>query len=779
MTERTRALMVVGLALTLGCSAPPAEPPASSESQAPKPAAVSPTVTQPKTAAQIDAQRKRLDETIWADEVAAQAYEAPFVALWDALRSGRDPISILGAFPLTEIRLPVLAPPTLFEHGIFVRTPKKDDHLALPAAQWRAQLNAWALAGYRLFQSEWHHQTFRPAKGSAPAQSVFSIVLHVETRAAKGARRIIVQGPLEVTWRPTDAGASPQAALIDASGLEWVERSGPPPFRAEELYADPKQPLMPLLVRDFDGDGDADIALPSQNILLTNAAGRFAPRTLLSAPPPAGAGPIKVASAVHGDFDGDGYGDLITTAHGSAPRLFSGGANGRFDLPARLIPLDTGAQAHPSAITAGDVDGDGDLDLWLTQYKEPYVGGQMPTPYFDANDGHPSSLLLNDGRGQFTDGTAAAGLAEKRTRRTYAASLVDVDDDADLDLVVVSDFAGVDLYLNDGKARFEDVSERWFSTRNTFGMSHVITDLTGDGWPDLYVTGMSSTTARRLTQMGLGRADRARYQEMRTLMGYGNRAYVTKPGQGGLRVADFNDQVARSGWTWGVAALDVENDGDMDLAAANGNRSGETAADYCTEFWRHDIYVDQSTEDPALARYFQGTLQRITETGMSWNGFEHNHLFLNRNGQQFRNVAFLLGLAHEADARSMVAADLDGDGRRDLLVVLSPTPQARRFRLLWYRNQWPSAGHWIGFRVSEAAKRPAIGARVSVNVKGQVRRVPLVSGDSFLAQHPNVAHFGLGEIGAVQWAEIRWPDGHTQRLDAPTTGTYHPISPTP
>ena len=52
-------------------------------------------------------------------------------------------------------------------------------------------------------------------------------------------------------------------------------------------------------------------------------------------------------------------------------------------------------------MTAGDIDNDGDVDLWIGQYKISYVGGQMPTPYFDANDGFPAFLLVNDGSGKF------------------------------------------------------------------------------------------------------------------------------------------------------------------------------------------------------------------------------------------------------------------------------------------------------------------------------------------------------------------------------------------
>mgnify|MGYP003336824970 CR=1 FL=1 len=73
------------------------------------------------------------------------------------------------------------------------------------------------------------------------------------------------------------------------------------------------------------------------------------------------------------------------------------------------------------------------------QYKLPYVAGQMPTPYYDANDGFPGYLLRNDGHGNFTDATAASGLASKRFRRSYSASFVDLDEDGDVDLVVVSD----------------------------------------------------------------------------------------------------------------------------------------------------------------------------------------------------------------------------------------------------------------------------------------------------------------------------------------------------
>ena len=83
----------------------------------------------------------------------------------------------------------------------------------------------------------------------------------------------------------------------------------------------------------------------------------------------------------------------------------------------------------------------------------------MPAPIYDANDGFPGYLLLNDGSGNLV--TYRGGRARaKRYRRSYSASFVDLDDDRDLDLAVISDFSGVDLFLNDGSGKFTDVTAK-------------------------------------------------------------------------------------------------------------------------------------------------------------------------------------------------------------------------------------------------------------------------------------------------------------------------------
>src|SRR5262249_8016113 len=148
---------------------------------------------------------------------------------------------------------------------------------------------------------------------------------------------------------------------------------------------------------------------------------------------------------------------------------------------------------------------DGDLDLFLGQYRVPTLGQILKPSFYDANDGHPAYLLLNDGRGNFTDATPNAGLEKKRGRRIFSASFADLNDDGQLDLVVASDFAGADLYMNDGEGHFTDMTSNWIAEPHAFGMAHALSDFNADGRLDLLMIGMTSPTVNRLDHLGLRR----------------------------------------------------------------------------------------------------------------------------------------------------------------------------------------------------------------------------------------------------------------------------------
>ena len=713
--------------------------------------------------------RDEMDATVWATEVLAQEYEDTFVRLWDAVRQRDDRDAVLSDFAFDTLEVGVPGPAIRRACDVEVRSLQEGKR-ALSHAEWQALVRRLAAEGYHLDQCEFHHQAFRTA-GPTPV-STFSTTLHV--RHDDG-RRFIVKGMLEVHW---SASAGPRGEKvpdrIDASALQVAVRSGAPGFRplAELVSAHPDRgDVQPVLVYDLDHDGLSEIVMVGANTVYWNRGdGRFEAADLCAQPRP------RPLAAVLADFNGDAEVDLIVAGENDHPFVYVGKTDGVFNTPPRRI-ANSDPLVMPLAITAGDVDGDGDIDVWISQYKAPYVGGQMPTPYYDANDGDPSYLFLNQGDLWFVDGTEAAGLASKRLRRTYANSFVDLDADGDLDLVVSADFAGVDVYTNDGKGVFTDVTATYVDQRENFGMSHVFADFNGDAALDIYVAGMSSTTARRLEQLGLGRDDYASHQKYRMRMGYGNRMYLGTAA-GTYKQAPFNDSVARTGWSWGVSAFDLENDGDLDLYVANGHQSRESAKDYCTRFWCHDIYTGTSKESTQLASFFSEAGMQVVSSGMSWNGFEHNKLLANE-GDGFFEVGYLMDVGFEFDSRGVVSDDLDADGRVDVLVVqaesLDPN-DAPGEHLHVVQNQWPTPGNWIGVRLSDQKPgRSPLGARIVVETSTGKHVAQIVTGDSFRTQHSNTQHFGLGEVTQVQAVEVTWQDGSVSRLESPTINQYHRV----
>jgi len=713
--------------------------------------------------------RQELDQTVWADEVLAQRYEAPFVKLWDNLRASSDPWKTLSEFQVENFIHGSAGEPQKLEWGIEQVDYAGADH-TLTAEQLSALAGKLHDAGYRLVQSEWHHAAFEPAADGQPARSTVNVSLHAANDRTR--QRLAFKVKLRVTWKGESGASGPVADTIVADQVQLLRRTGPPVFEEKMSLTPPNlssnERVDPLIACDLDDNGFSEILAVGRNLALWNVGTDEFRQERISQHLS-----DVMDTALLADLTGDGLVDLLTIDWDGQLLLLEGDAKGQFPTPPRVSK--PGKIELATVITAGDVDEDGDLDLWIGQYRPPYQKGQMPTPYYDANDGFPAYLLLGDGRGNFTDATEAAGLAPKRFRRTYGASLVDLDDDGHLDLLVTSDFSGIDLYRGDGKGKFTEVTDQWVDQRHNFGMSHTFGDYDGDGRLDFYVIGMSSTTARRLDQLGLGRSDYPDIDRMRGTMGYGNRVYLARDGR--YVVPDWNDQVARTGWSWGSATLDFDNDGDRDVYVVNGHQSGRSTQDYCTTFWRHDIYTGSSKPDDNVARLFGDTFGAVERGETSWNGYEKNVLWMNRGQAGFVNVAFLLGLAFEFDARALLADDLDGDGRVDLLVQENrrPEPGSMRQALYVLMNRLPTENHWIGVRLVGRPGLSPIGAKVTLHTADGIQPARIVTGDSLYTQHAPVAHFGLGKQTEVEALEIVWADGTKQRLERPEIDHYHRV----
>jgi hypothetical protein len=731
-----------------------------------------PATSQPSSLREWEEHRSRLDETVWGDETEAQEYEQTLVALWDALLAadGRADatLSVLSALDFGVLKVGAARRIDEIDHGIS-RYDFGEPSRELAPGDWTELLQELAGRGYTLVQSEWHHARFSPASAGSAARSIVSVVLHVMEEGPN--QRLIVEGEIAIVWSGLrDARGNPIPESIDATRLRLLRRDAAPGFQQILGYTTRHDGeisrIHPVLLHDLDRDGLDDVVLIGARRVLWNLGTRG-----FRDAPLADRSYLLAEAGLIADLDGDARPDLLSARARGDLVLYRGDERGLFRDEPLVVAFEEPLRG-PSALTAGDVDRDGDLDVWLGQYKPPYLGGQMPSPYYDANDGHPAYLLKNDGAGRFTDATEAAGLTEKRFRRTYASSFVDLDDDDDLDLLVVSDFSGIDLYHNDGSGHFVDANDSIRSDRHLFGMSASFADYDLDGRLDFFVAGMASTTARRLEALGLSRADEAEARDMRMRMAFGNRMYLAT--DTGWSEPEFSADVARTGWTWGTTAFDFDNDGDPDIFAANGHQSGESTQDYCANFWTHDIYDGDSTPNESLASLFDQTTAGFAEGRESWDGYQKNHLLMNRGGLGFTNVAFLLGVADEFDGRSAVSGDLDRDGRVDLVVVESLGDEREKLHI--YRNQLDTGHHWIGVELrEEGGGLSPVGAKVVVHTADRDYVGRVMTGETLMGQHSTTLHFGLGTETEVEAIEVHWVSGESRRVSEPAIDRYHRI----
>jgi len=781
---------LLGLLLSAGCGGPGVSVPADD------------TVEQ-----YPDEQRARSFEEAWIvphwDRLrAAQHSPESFAAVLAGIgyRTNNAPSSttptIAPITPVTPVTPPLVASQRRLKHGI--QRIELKSGLAITTEQARKRLLRLGTLGINIVHSDWHQESVREL-GDGGFESVVRCNIH----AKQGERRLRLRGRFAATWN-AEAPENP-------TSLRWLdgertERSGPPSFvvayqtSAAKTAASARPTLGGLACADLNGDALPDFAIGNINRRFMNQGGfKFESLPLSDSLQAAG---DALDALVFADFTGDRVLDLVGNRANGELVIVAGDADGGGGFSGPALSLvrgggdgggggDGDSLALPPmrniyCLSAGDIDGDGDLDLFAGQWLSPYE--RMPEVYHDALDAPPNVLLRNDGGGAFTDITDASGLAAKAARRTYSASLVDLDDDHDLDLWMVSDFAGSDVFRNDG-GRFTDITETALPARGDsacFGMAHAMADFNRDGKLDVFTTGMGSTTARRLNAMAS--RDGGLADPMRGAMGYGNRMFL---GGEPLRYANapFSDAVARTGWSWGTVAFDIDNDRDEDLYVANGHISGDSTRDYCTHFWCSDVRHGAALQEaasfkPYLARL--GPLDRV-----SWDGFQANALLLNDAGQSFAEHGFLLDLGYTHDARCLVASDLDRDGNVDLILTeeggtsgfsFQNRPELAPARCWVIQNKGTLRGgnNWIGLQLGIGPKHQPQGARVDVFGTGtdgrtfHVRKV-IVSGDSYKSQQPTEVHVGLGSAKVVDRMVITWPGGVETVMPRPAVNVWHAI----
>ncbi|EDY83465.1 FG-GAP repeat domain protein [Verrucomicrobiia bacterium DG1235] len=725
----------------------------------------------PLNASDIDAiidQRQALDGSIWEQEKLAQRYETAFINLWDEMRRHEDQSVALIQFPFDRFELPSFTHAQSYQDGIESFVPASDTVKPLSQSDFRQLVETYQRQGFRIEQSEWHHASFNAQENEAPT-STFTFALHV-SGPNSNPQRYILKGTLAIAWQDAPENEISYPNSIRIQKMEILTRNNTPISKPTKwLESKPNTtPYGIVLVEDLNQDGLPDIAFPRKNALYLNKGNFQFQETQLAKFMIRG----LPTAAFFADLNLDGKIEYVLST-ADAPYLFAytfNKATNSFDgKPFGIWKSDTPLKT--GLLAAGDITGDGYPEIYLGQSAPIYENGKIPTPYFDANDGRPAFLLKNNRNLLFEDITEKSSIAQKRGRRAFTASFQDLNHDQRIDLLVTSDFSGVDVHENQNGALIDKTSE-YLDDRSLFGMSHAFADFDRDGATDLLAVGMSSTTARRLEQMGLGRDEFPEHQKMRMRIAKGNRLYYGDP-KGHLAQRETSENVARSGWSWGSSSKDFNNDSYPDIFIANGYLSKSTARDYCTNFWTHDIYSESAFSSEQLDSFYTqfGPEALVGGNQMGWNPFEKDHFYLNLEGKGFLNVAYLYGLSHGGDGRAVIGEDFDRDGRVDLLLIELDSIQSLE-RVHLYHNQLKNTGNWIGVTLRPTPGKPILGTRVVIECPDYTSERLYTHGEVFSGQNASNLNFGLGSNVTINQLRIHWPDGETTSIKSPTINQY-------
>jgi hypothetical protein len=493
---------------------------------------------------------------------------------------------------------------------------------------------------------------------------------------------------------------------------------------------------------DYDNDGWLDIFLvdggsPSDPVVAGNARHRLYRNrrngTFEDATARSTIGPSEYGmGACAGDVDSDGWIDLYVTTFGPNV-LYRNRGDGTFSDVTRTAgvgPLppkastrradagsarEGGAAMWSASCAFADLDKDGDLDLFVTNYVEadgrrsPFCGNAATGTRFYCHPLNfnplPGTLYRNDGRVVFTDVSAEAGIA---AHRSYGLGVVVVDYDGDSwpDVFVANDSLPNFLFRNTRNLRFVESAlgagvAVATDGKARAGMGVDAGDYDGDLRADLVVTNLDFETHSLYRSLGGGLF-----------------AHATSQSGIGAATLPFVG--------FGVAFLDVDHDAQLDLVVANGH------------------IFDNAPLNRSGATYAQRKL-----------------LFRNTTGRRFTEIGRTAGpgFTLEKVGRGLAAGDVDNDGDVDLLV----TNNGQTADLL--RNDGGSAGSSLLVRVLTAAgTRDAIGARISLTAGGRTQVRDVKAGSSYLAQNDLRAHFGLGGASRADRVEILWPSGRTEVL---------------
>jgi hypothetical protein len=259
----------------------------------------------------------------------------------------------------------------------------------------------------------------------------------------------------------------------DDATHEFYLNTGKGFFKDESHRIPLKSKANAVLALDLDKDGDQDLLIGNAGAevaLINDGKGFFKDESGSRLPQ----NNDTTQDLEAGDIDGDGDLDIVL-GNEDDNKLWLNDGKGVFrEAGVEQLPINAGTEETRQA-TLGDVDGDKDLDLVFANVD------------FRKGKNRQNRLLINNGKGFFTDETAAR--LPKQELHSLDADLADIDQDGDLDLMVANAFgAGFQFFINDGKGNFSEQTSTIFPEKMFLdAIESEVADFNGDGRLDIYI----------------------------------------------------------------------------------------------------------------------------------------------------------------------------------------------------------------------------------------------------------------------------------------------------
>jgi Flp pilus assembly protein TadD/peroxiredoxin len=541
---------------------------------------------------------------------------------------------------------------------------------------------------------------------------------------------------------------------------------------------------------DYDNDGFDDLYICQPAGLPNRLYRNRGDGTFEDVTEKAGVGALdNTACALFADFDNRGLQDLLVVC-GSGPLLFQNQGDGTFSLMRDAFKFTTSPQGTFTHAAIADYDGDGRLDVYFCTYMY-YLGLDQyhyPVPYYDARNGPPNCLFHNQGNGQFVEKTEVAGLNVDNNRYSFACAWGVSHSNGLPDLCIANDFGSSQIYRNNGDGTFTVASKEAHIEDVGAGMSACWSDFDNDGRQDIYITSMWEAAGQRVS--GQAQFHQAAPQSIRALYQRHARGNALYRNQGDGTFQNIGQQAgaAMGRWSWSADFWDFDHDGYSDLYVTNGYISAVDRNDIASFFWRQ--VVAKSPEDATSSLAYEhgwNAINELIRSDSSWNAYERNVMFANNRDGTFSEVSGVTGLDFLEDSRSFALADIDHDGRLEIILKNRNAPQLRILH-----NAMSDIGDSISFRLrGHKSNRDAIGAAITVEADSVTQTKYLQAGSGFLAQHSKELFFGIGRPKQPLKVTVRWPSGIIQQFaslppnhrieieEGSDSHTAKPFAPTP